>query len=156
LWNATSPPHPWDTRRPHWDTSRRCLSVCGRCSTALAGRDCGLGLPTTRTRSAHIAQTQEADRFHRSIGTPSRGRHRDPTVYTSIRHVTNTRPCVQCPWWNRCIGRPHEVHVRRRRNSGLAHATSASLHMSLANRPSSSSSRRSHDLSQRPLTHGDT
>ena len=49
--------------------------------------------------------------FHRYIGSPPCDRNRNPTVYTTVRYVTNSQPDIQCARWNRGVGRPDEVYV---------------------------------------------
>jgi len=80
-------------------------------------RTYGLGLPATRTTASTLhSQSQEkgdeADWFHRTIGSVPRGRHRDPPVDTAVRHVTNTQPHLQSSG-RYGVTRPlDEVHVR--------------------------------------------
>jgi hypothetical protein len=47
-----------------------------------------------------------------ALGTPSRGRHRDPPVNTAVGHVTNTQPHIHGQRWYRGLGCADEIHVR--------------------------------------------
>ena len=58
-----------------------------------------------------------------TTGSPPFGRHRDPTIHTPVRHVTNAQPDIWCTRWNRSIGRPDEVHVRPPSCLGLSQAS---------------------------------